>query len=746
MRQFPVHFKLSLLALLVAQTHSVWADEVTNNSNAVLPTIKIEAMSELDPIKSYIDYDQANVTRNGLKKKDIPQTIDTIDVQKYKIYGANDLSVMLQGTPGVSTNYDMRGDGIMLRGFSADTGDIYRDGVRESGQIRRSTANVERIEILKGPASVLYGRSGGGGVINMVTKFANFESPSTVGLYTGSYNNVGGTIDLNQIVNDNWAVRLVGEKSDTNSFRSGIGANELMLSPSITYRSDDHKLLWTTEATYDKLNRVPDRGPSYNDLASDLSIKQGFAQNGDYVNDVLKTARTDVKYEFAPNWKFHWGLSHRETEQNFDHFYAGTLCSTDATPSNGESDSPKSPNYVAPADRRCNGNVGKISQVYYWQQTTNKTTSNTWDITGEFHTGAIKHNILIGTDWTYEQREPLLSNKNVDNSVISGFFDPQTGQLSQFNRDNHEKLITAHNYNEGTNYGAFVQDLVSFNDQFKMMLGLRYDYYEAKTTDKLATSKTYGQSTAVTNETVSPNIGFVWQPVPAHSLYASYSKSFSPFGGNMGLSVVSATQNLATFDAEPQYNDQYEIGIKSDWFNERLNTQLSFFDIRKHNIRYQPDSTNQPNVWATAGEYQSKGAEFSFIGRVLDNVFVRGGYGYTDAKVKENQQYPSTVDNPLDKVSKNTGNLFVRYLPTENIYLETGVTYQGSFYSYPNGNLSRTPVKIDGFNRMDAAVGYKNEHWGMTLAVNNLTNKEYWRSDSMPGTPRNYLLRLNYQF
>ncbi|MFW1836877.1 TonB-dependent receptor plug domain-containing protein, partial [Acinetobacter baumannii] len=87
-----------------------------------------------------IDYDKANVTRNGLEKKDIPQTVDTIDVQKYKIYGSNDLSVMLQGTPGVSTSYDMRGDGITIRGFGADTGYIYRDGIRESGQVRRSTA------------------------------------------------------------------------------------------------------------------------------------------------------------------------------------------------------------------------------------------------------------------------------------------------------------------------------------------------------------------------------------------------------------------------------------------------------------------------------------------------------------------------------------------------------------------------------------------------------------------------------
>ena len=153
-------------------------ENVNIKASATLPTIVIEAMAEGDPIKTYVDYKQANVTRNGLDKKDIPQTVDTLDVSKYKLYGANDLSVMLQGTPGVSTSYDTRNDGISIRGFNADTNDIYRDGIRESGQYRRSTANVERIEILKGPASVLYGRSAGGGVINMVTKVANFDTKS----------------------------------------------------------------------------------------------------------------------------------------------------------------------------------------------------------------------------------------------------------------------------------------------------------------------------------------------------------------------------------------------------------------------------------------------------------------------------------------------------------------------------------------------------------------------------------------
>ncbi|MEJ7868740.1 TonB-dependent siderophore receptor [Acinetobacter baumannii] len=715
-------FPLSLLSLMILNIQGANAEELIDSSSkaaATMPTIKIEAMSELDPIKSYIDYDKANVTRNGLNKKDIPQTVDTIDVQKYKIYGSNDLSVMLQGTPGVSTSYDMRGDGITIRGFGADTGDIYRDGIRESGQVRRSTANIERIEILKGPASVLYGRSAGGGVVNMVSKFANFDSKSSVGAYAGSYDNYGTTADINQVLNDNLAVRLTGEYGKAGSFRSGIENKIEMFSPSFTYKNDDGKLTWTTQYTYDKLNRVPDRGPTRDNLPAGTSIKMGFAQDGDYVDDILQVVRTDVNYEYAPDWNFHWAASYRQAEQNFDHFYFGNYCGLDGKNSKNEACTKK----------------GYIDQIYYWQQTSNKTTTNTFDIKGKFKTGQLEHQIMVGTDWTYEQREPRLANKTQNGSDIYGYVNPITGER-EYSRGNGPLKISQHNYNEGTTYGVFMQDLIGLNDQLKLMMGLRYDYFDFSTTNKIK-----NEHRNVKDSTFSPNVGLVWQPVPEHSFYTSYSKSFAPFGGQMGVNQVTGTTDVAKMDKEPQYNEQYEVGVKSEWFDNRLNTQFSVFDIRKNNIRYKPNPDSEPEVWATAGQHQSRGLEFSFIGRVLDNVFVRGGYGYTDAKVKEDNQNPEREGNYLANTSKNTGNLFVRYLPTEQWYTEVGVTYVGSYY--PNIN---NQVKMEGFNRVDAAIGYSTDPWNVTFAVNNLTNKEYWRSDSMPGTPRNVLLRLNYQF
>lgn len=712
-----------------SDSDTVKQEQKTNT--ATLPTIVIEAMADGDPIKTYVDYKQASVTRNGLDKKDIPQTVDTIDVSKYKLYGANDLSVMLQGTPGVSTSYDTRNDGITIRGFNADENDIYRDGIRESGQYRRSTANVERIEILKGPASVLYGRSSGGGVINMVTKVANFDSKSSIGAYVGSYDNVGGVIDFNKVLNDNWAVRLVGEKSDTNSFRSGIGFNQEMLSPSLTYRSDDEKLLWTTEYTYDSLNRTPDRGPVYNELPSGVSIKTGFAGSKDNIVDETKSFRTDLKYEFAPNWKFHWALSHRESFQDFDNFFSGTWCSAAGLQNDG---------------KKCDWQ-GKIRQNYAWQQTTNKTLMNTFDITGQFKTGVLDHKIMFGSDWSNEKREPILGNYSSGSSagLYYRYVNPYNTSDSSLSSgwatlNGSRPAETSHSKTDANSLSFFLQDLVSFNEKYKMMLGVRYDSYDFATNDVRNQRKR-----SYRDDSLSPNIGFVWQPIESQSFYTSYSKSFSPYGGR-GLLGVSTTINPSLYDAEPQYNEQYEIGVKSDWLDGRLNTQLSVFDITKNNIRYQPDSVNRPNDWEVGQKQQSQGVEFSFIGQVLDNLYVRGGYGYTDAKWKNDSRTTVKEEDRLKgkklaKISENTGNLFVRYLPTEKWYGEVGVTYVGSYYT-----TDKNLIKMPDWTRVDAAVGYKDDKWGATLAVNNLTDKEYWRSNSMPGTPRNYLFRVNYYF
>ncbi|ACE83000.1 TonB-dependent receptor [Cellvibrio japonicus] len=697
------------------------ADDGTGNK-AVMPTVVVEAMSEQDPSKSYINYKQASVTRNGLDVKDTPQTIDTIDVQKYKLYGVNDLSVMLTGTPGVNTQYDMRGDGIMIRGFSADSSDIYRDGIRESGQVRRSTSNVERIEILKGPASLLYGRSAGGGVVNMVSKYANFESFSNAGLYLGSWGNRGFTLDINQVNSENLAVRVTAEAGDSESFRDGISNEINMVSPSFTY-NNRAGLEWTVQYTYDKLTRVPDRGPAYDSLPSGTSIRTGFAQEGDYVEDILNSVRSDVRYQLTDNWNLHWVIAHREAEQNFDHFFAGTWCN----------DLGKTL-----AGANCTWN-GYVRQNYAWQETINKTNSHIIELSGQFNTGSLEHRLLVGIDSAWEVREPELFSNSGSNSIY-GYINPFN------NEDRYNELATKghpaasqHNFHQAEAHAAFIQDVITPVPDVKLIVGARYDWYEFESTNRLLAPGAANRQRGYSDGNVSPSVGLTWQPVPAHSLYVSYNESFAPYGGRGMLSV--SPSSTAVYDDEPQFQNQYELGIKSDWLDGRLNTQFALFSIEKNNIRYRPDPDNDPFTWAVQGEQRSRGAEFSFIGRVIDTVYVRGGFGWLDATVEEDVVSPLLVGNYLANTSKESGNLFIRYVPSDRWYGEVGVTHAGDQWT----NIANTS-KLDGYQRIDAALGYSLNNINITLALSNLTDEEYWRSSSMPGSPRSLLLRANYQF
>ena len=254
--------KFSILASSLIFS-SLWALD-TNNSDysVILPTIEVEGISEQNTLKGYIAYDSADINRNGLSNKETPQTIENIDIQKNRNYGTNDLSSILEGNAGIDAGYDMRGESIKIRGFSVDGGDIYRDGVRDSGQIRRSTANVERVEILKGPASILYGRSDGGAVVNLVSKKANFMPVYKLSGRVGSWSRYGGGIDINHVVNNQLAARLTTDMERGKSWREGVKYKNFMVSPSVIVTNDGGTVSFEAQYTYDNAWRVPDRMPT----------------------------------------------------------------------------------------------------------------------------------------------------------------------------------------------------------------------------------------------------------------------------------------------------------------------------------------------------------------------------------------------------------------------------------------------------------------------------------------------------
>ncbi|OCG67088.1 hypothetical protein A9G39_05305 [Gilliamella sp. Imp1-6] len=506
----------------------------------------------------------STATKMSFDIKDIPQTINSVNLEQEKMYGQNDLNVIVNKIPGVDATYDMRDEGIKIRGFSASSGDIYRDGVRASGQVRQSTANIERIEILKGPASVLYGRGLGGGIINMISKQANFDSPTTINLRGGSWDKYGGMLDINQVLYDKLALRMTIDHQSDRSFRKGIKQRDTMVSPSILYDNLEG-FNWLVQYTHDNLWRRPDRAPAYYDLPKGVSLKTAYAHPDDYVKDNFKSLRSVMGFEINYDWSIKLTNLYRKAAQNFDHIYGGNYCDLKGKLSNG-----KTCNYQ-----------GKLQFRRAWQETANITYSNTIDLMGKFNTGSIAHDMLVGIEYNIEKRQPRLALTSAYPELVDPFHPHWNTKKPHYN-----KLNTKTNH-KAISQGLYWQDLISFTKQWKMLTGLRYDNYEFESNDQIK-----HQHRSYDGHSLSPRIGLIWQPIESQSFYTSYSKNFSPYGGR-GLITLS-TDSKTVYDNKPQYSRQYEVGIKSDWLNDKFSSQIALYNLELYNIRYQPDSVNDP--------------------------------------------------------------------------------------------------------------------------------------------------------
>jgi iron complex outermembrane receptor protein len=698
----------------VAQTklpHTGAAQSTPDRRPQTLSTITVNA-DALDPDDAR-PASVSTATRTALDVKDVPQSIDSLEVSKFKAYGINDLSIMLQGVPGVESFYDTRGEGIMIRGFEASYGDFYRDGIRESGQVRRSTANVERVEVLKGPAAVLYGRGAGGGIINLISRQASFDAVSSVGLRAGSWENRGASVDVNRVLSPHWAVRLSADREQAHGFREGIRNRNTMVSPSVVF-DNQRGLRWVGQYTRDDVWRVPDRGPSYDNLPAGVSRRNGFAHPGDYIEDSLRMFRSDLSWQFHPDWSLRWVASHRQADQDFDHYFAGTYCDGSRLTSAGQS---------------CTW-PGRVRQNYAWQQTRNVTQTHILDLTGKALTGGISHDLLLGFEATQEERSPRLSS-GASNSFIDPFDPP--GAAGWVTRP-PQGAPTQHNQHEAKARAVYVQDLITITPQWKLLTGMRFDSYRFHSTNRVS-----GAQREHSGQTWSPRAGLVWRPLDAHSVYTSYSKSFAPYGGRGMLSVSTAPN--AVFDAQPEYSRQYEAGVKSDWLDGRVSTQFAIYDLRRYNVRYQPDATNDPYTFAVRGSDGSRGMEFSASGRVAADWYLRSGVGLQRSTVREDRLTPANAGRHLANTGSVNGSLFARYVPAPAWYVEAGTTFVGRQW-VSLANTSRMP----GYARVDVSIGWRPMPWTVTLAMTNLLDKRYWRSNSMPGAPRGVLLSASYLF
>ncbi|WP_270831452.1 TonB-dependent receptor [Aeromonas sp. QDB03] len=639
----------------------------------------------------------ATATRTNTPAKLVPQAIDSVKASELTAFGQPTLSEALTGIPGVNASGDTRFDGVNIRGFSASN-DFYLDGFRDDMQYTRDLGNTERVEVLKGPAAVLYGRGSTGGIVNRVSKKPQKGLESSVSAQVGSFDSRRLAADLNGEAGEQVQVRLNLAQEDKDSFRNGVTSKRTLLAPSVNWEISD-KLNWLVQYERNEHDRTPDRGiPGVNGRPADVPKEYVYSDTRrDFIDDVAQSTRSRLTWDINDQWQLRQQLGYTSLDSQFDNTYVTSVKGDQVTRSR-------------------------------WQQDlkANSLISNT-EAEGQLQTGPVEHRLLVGFEQNWQERTPKLY-QNATAIPAGNLYDP--GSLPTY--DGAMKLSSDANH-KVRGYGLYVQDQLSLGD-WHLLAGLRRD-------DFTVTSRRndLNKEETVSVTSLSPRLGLVWNPIEEHAFYASYSKTFTPVGGELiGITPGDKNNNL-----DPQHTRLYEGGVKSDWLDGRLATTLSLYRLEMYNKRSK-DPLDPTKVILT-GLQRTEGIELSARAQLTDELYLRGGIAIQDA-----EQIKADADlqgkRPMN-VSRQNGELFAGYQSGKQGWFgETGVTAVGDRFA-DNANTTTLP----GYARFDARAGYRWQQWEAQLSVENLTDHDYFvsatsASQIMPGTPRQLHLSAAYRF
>ncbi len=638
-------------------------------------------------------------TRTSTPPRYVPQAIDSVKTSNLMDYGINTLGQALSGIPNVSSTADTRFDSLRIRGFDASN-DFYLDGIRDDSQYVRDLHNIERIEVLKGPAAVLYGRGSQGGIVNRISKMPQYGRPSSIQAQGGTDDFRSLYADLSADPSDTLSLRLNMGNEDKNSFRDHVSGNRQLFAPSMSWQITPD-LNWLVQYEYSRYNRTPDRGiPSVDGRPADVSRGTSYGGQNDFIDDKTQNLRSRLTYELNGNWQLRHTLGIFTLDSQFENTY---LTGYDAK-------------------------TRKVSRQSWQQDMNTRNVFNNLEMEGVFDTFGLEHRLLTGLELGSQRRDPkLYSAKGVPGVDL---YNPDRRL-----RPTGPMALSSDNHTEVESQGLYVQDQVRLNDQWQVLAGLRHDRFEVDTTSNL---KSISQTR--NSHGTSPRLGVVWTPLENHTFYASWTKTFSPVGG--GLIGITPGASGNTNDLSPELTKQKEIGVKSDWLNERLSTTLAVYELALYNRRTK-DPEN-PEITLLSGLQRSRGIELTASGKLGGNWYMRGGVGVQDATVvKDNNGFEG---KRINGVAKRNGSLFLTWKPEMGWYAETGLTLVGQRYA-DNQNT----VVLPGYGRWDALAGYREKEWEVSGALTNLTDRDYYASATsgsqiMPGEPRSLVVTGKYSF
>lgn len=672
----------------------------------------------------------AAATRTALPIQDIPQAITIVGQRIIQQQAAFDLTTIAKNITGLNFTGNYSGAGssqfFNARGFDLNDSQNYRlNGVMIWNWGNQYADNIEQVEFLKGPTSILFGDVAPGGVMNFVTKkpLANFMA--NVDFKTGSWGLVRPALDITGPITKDRTLRYrlntSYERSD--SFRDKVSSQRRFIAPALAWDISP-KLTLNMEAVFKKANATDDGGLVSSDgsiaglQALDPSLYLGEPSRTYLYND--QSYFSTLTYQLNSTWRIKGtGFYNHTSKRPFGLWF-------DQPDDAGD--------YV----RR---------QYGFYQKANNH--SIAVDAYGSFFTGAVKHNILFGAE--YQSTKARHTNGGeLDALDVNNINSPVYGQSvtpAPAKEPFRPYVITLNRK------GLHFQDQVMFfEEKLHLLLGIRFgrttqgnDYIE----NELPGTPYEGYADDIVNKNVAtPRFGIVYKPHPSYAFYASYAKGYE-----INSPDVFA-QNYQEFASPPATtSSQVELGIKMNLLESNLGLTLAAFKIDKRNpygyVYLDPVNPNfdMYNVYYE-GHHRSKGIELEIDGKPLSNILLTGGIAYTDAEVINDPGYDA--GNRLPGAPKFTANVWLNYTPINKLKdfeISTGIFYKGSFYS---SILNDPNLKIPSSYTWDAAVGYKYKKIGLQLNVANITNQvsylNPWQFNLFDVRPlRQFVATLSYR-
>ena len=771
LRNVPVGKQTIVFSYLGFQTLKIRTDVAPNPSGThthldVQLSEELTALQEVEVIgrkeSSYKNTNSFIGTKTASALKEVPQSVGYVTKELILDQGATTVNEVVKNISGVNQNSSY--NDFSIRGFRAtgnrNSGNLL-NGMRAQTSLwkQSSLANIERVEVIKGPASALFGNAAPGGVINRVTKKPLFENKNSITVGVGSWNTLKTYGDFTGPLNPKktllYRLNLGYEKTD--SFRDLQGSESIIAAPSFSYIPNE-KTHINVDFVYQNFNGKIDRGQS---VPADGNVySTPITRSLSAANDFLKENTLNTTIALTHKFSDHISLNaiylnSSYSEDMLEHTQANLYYKQIGNGANAF-------RYADPNKVMMTANQRKR----YFANNSFNTYFNF-----NFNTGILKHKLLVGYDYFISEQKAgsssisaqgylskdktkVVNTYTTTANVLAGSVQTPTTNVPVFDlydpiAGNAYKDISKYIWKQNTlnpyeecSHGVYVQEQIDISI-VKLLIGLRQEWF-TETLNKETTKEISRQTSAFI-----PRVGLVVEASENINLYSTWVKGFQPQGAN-----IQSDPDRYGGPFDYMKSELYEVGLKTEWFNKRLSATLAIFKITQENSLEQSPKAGKAD-WRVPVDEESNGFELDVAGQILPNFSVVANYAYTDARIVKLKEEGAIKDLNVQRPStpRHAANLWTKYIFENGSLKGLGAGIGVSYASERLGQVGRraTAASYPDYTLLNAVLYYKVKDVQLQLNVNNVLNRTYWISGydnlrNFPGAPRNINASVTYRF